>query len=240
MICRLKDNKCRDYTYELPSYPLTLKNKSETSCSKEERIMPTLISVKKKEKNDTMYMTLPDYNNFSETFSINTAGFFGTITLDSKDKKKPQKNYAVSISRAPGIFARSLVVTLTPLYIIMNQSGNSISLRQVDDEDNVISLENKEYTPFHWPSSKSHSLQLFINGYGYEWSQPFELVPSHLSLQMKKCRTLQSEHDVWERENTEDPMIAQYSVVQVDITMVKAQCYVFIKKMVWFELIIHV
>lgn len=217
-----------------------MKNKSETSCSKEERIMPTLISVKKKEKNDTMYMTLPDYNNFSETFSINTAGFFGTITLDSKDKKKPQKNYAVSISRAPGIFARSLVVTLTPLYIIMNQSGNSISLRQVDDEDNVISLENKEYTPFHWPSSKSHSLQLFINGYGYEWSQPFELVPSHLSLQMKKCRTLQSEHDVWERENTEDPMIAQYSVVQVDITMVKAQCYVFIKKMVWFGLIIHV
>ena len=30
-------------------------------------------------------------------------------------------------------------------------------------------------------------------------------------------------------------MVAEYSVVQVDITMVKAQCYVFIKKMVCSE-----
>ena len=156
----------------------------------------------------------------------------GTVTLDSKDKKKPQKNYAVTISRAPGIFARSLVVTLTPLYIIINQSGTSVSLRQLDT-DNILHLNEGTYTPFHWPSPVSHMVQIRVDNYGYEWSQPFELVPSHMSLQMTKCRSQKSKYDVWEKENLEDPTTAQYSVVQVDITMMKSQCYVFIKKMVF-------
>ena len=118
IIISLQDSKQDKYTYPLPSHPLTLKNKSETTCAKEEMIMPTLISLKKKDKNDAVRLTLKGYENYSDSFSINTTGVSGTVTLDSKDKKKPQKNYAVTISRAPGIFARSLVVTLTPLYII--------------------------------------------------------------------------------------------------------------------------
>lgn len=232
IIISLQDSKQDKYTYPLPSHPLTLKNKSETTCAKEEMIMPTLISLKKKDKNDAVRLTLKGYENYSDSFSINTTGVSGTVTLDSKDKKKPQKNYAVTISRAPGIFARSLVVTLTPLYIIINQSGTSVSLRQ-SDTDNILHLNEGTYTPFHWPSPVSHMVQIRVDNYGYEWSQPFELVPSHMSLQMTKCRSQKSKYDVWEKENLEDPTTAQYSVVQVDITMMKSQCYVFIKKMVF-------
>lgn len=36
----------------------------------------------------------------------------------------------------------------------------------------------------------------------------------------------------WERENLEDPVEHEWSIVQMDVTYVDSQCYVFIKKMV--------
>ena len=69
-------------------------------------------------------------------------------------------------------------------------------------------------------------------GEEYEWSQGFELVPGHVSLQLTKKRDRVSRYDVWEHEELEDPVEHPYSVVQVDVTMIQSQCYVFLKNMV--------
>ena len=37
---------------------------------------------------------------------------------------------------------------------------------------------------------------------------------------------------MWSREEVENPVDHPYSVIQVDITMIDSQCYVFLKKMV--------
>ena len=71
-----------------------------------------------------------------------------------------------------------------------------------------------------------------IEGEEYKWSQGFELVPGHLSIQMTKKRDKVSRYDVWSREEVENPVDHPYSVIQVDITMIDSQCYVFLKKMV--------
>lgn len=190
-----------------------------------------LFSVKKKEKNDCARISLPGYNSYSEAFSINTLGVSGTVTVSSKDHKQPEKVYGVSITRGPGIFARSCVITLTPLYILVNQTTVPISIRQQDCES-ITNIPSKQSSSFHWSNQTSnHSIQLHLDTLDYEWSQPFELVPSHISLQMLKARSLSSQYDCWEHEEIEDPIDNPYSVVQVDITMVSSQCYIFIKKM---------
>ena len=147
--------------------------------------MPTLFSVRKKEKNETARLSLPGYDMFSDSFSINTLGVSGTVTVTSKNRRNSERVYSVTISRAPGIFARSLVLTITPTYIVMNQTGTKISLRQLGCEEKMT-LQEGGYQAFHWSSqSARHQVQLFLEEKEYDWSEGVELVPSHQSLQLK-------------------------------------------------------
>ena len=56
-------------------------------------------------------------------------------------------------------------------------------------------------------------------------------MPNHYSLQLRKRRS-DKRYLPWERENLEDPVEHEWSIVQMDVTYVDSQCYVFIKKMV--------
>ena len=220
------------FWYTLPSPPLELKNRSDVVCAKEALALPALISVKKKDKNDAIRLSLPGYEDFSESFSVNTLGVTGVVTLAAKDRHKPEKAFGVAITRAPGLFARSFVVTLSPLYIVMNRIDKPVRLRQVDC-DSEVALDSEGYCAFHWSSKTGkHAVQVKIEGEEYKWSQGFELVPGHLSIQMTKKRDKVSRYDVWSREEVENPVDHPYSVIQVDITMIDSQCYVFLKKMV--------
>ena len=188
--------------------------------------------MKKKDKSDAIRLSLPGYEEFSEPFSINTLGVSGVVTITSKNRHQPEKAFGVAITRAPGVFARSFVVTVTPLYIVMNHMDRTVRLRQVQCDSEVV-LKSKDYTSFHWTSKTAeHKVQLEVEGEEYEWSQGFELVPGHVSLQLTKKRDRVSRYDVWEHEELEDPVEHPYSVVQVDVTMIQSQCYVFLKNMV--------
>ena len=191
--------------------------------------MPTLFSVRKKEKNETARLSLPGYDMFSDSFSINTLGVSGTVTVTSKNRRNSERVYSVTISRAPGIFARSLVLTITPTYIVMNQTGTKISLRQLGCEEKMT-LQEGGYQAFHWSSqSARHQVQLFLEEKEYDWSEGVELVPSHQSLQLK--HRVESIRTPRPRLNLEDPVEKEWSVIQVDISCVDSQCYVFVKKM---------
>ena len=147
--------------------------------------MPSLFSVRKKEKNETARLSLPGYDMFSDSFSINTLGVSGTVTVTSKDRHNPERVYSVNISRAPGIFARSLVLTITPTYIVMNQTGTTVSLRQIGSEEK-ITLQEGGYQAFHWMNKNAkHQVQVLLEETEYDWSEGVELVPSHHSLQLK-------------------------------------------------------
>lgn len=228
----VRDAKNDDFEYTVTSPPLELKNDSDVVYAKEELLLPSLISVKKKDKNDAIKLSLPGYEAFSEPFSINTLGVTGVVTITSKSRHNPEKTFGVTITRAPGLFARSFVVTVTPLYIVMNHMDRSVRLRQVQCDNEVV-LKSKDYTSFHWASKTAeHKVQIEVEGEEYEWSQGFELVPGHVSLQLVKKRDKVSLYDVWEHEELEDPVEHPYSVVQVDVTMINSQCYVFLKNMV--------
>ena len=228
----VRDAKCNDFEYTVASPPLELKNDSDVVYAKEELLLPSLISVKKKDKSDAIRLSLPGYEEFSEPFSINTLGVSGVVTITSKNRHQPEKAFGVAITRAPGVFARSFVVTVTPLYIVMNHMDRTVRLRQVQCDSEVV-LKSKDYTSFHWTSKTAeHKVQLEVEGEEYEWSQGFELVPGHVSLQLTKKRDRVSRYDVWEHEELEDPVEHPYSVVQVDVTMIQSQCYVFLKNMV--------
>ena len=228
----VRDAKCNDFEYTVASPPLELKNDSDVVYAKEELLLPSLISVKKKDKSDAIRLSLPGYEEFSEPFSINTLGVSGVVTITSKNRHQPEKAFGVAITRAPGVFARSFVVTVTPLYIVMNHMDRTVRLRQVQCDSEVV-LKSKDYTSFHWTSKTAeHKVQLEVEGEEYEWSQGFELVPGHVSLQLTKKRDKVSRYDVWEHEELEDPVEHPYSVVQVDVTMIQSQCYVFLKNMV--------
>lgn len=228
-ICSIQDGKNKEFTVSVPAHPLTLKNLSETVCAKEELLMPSLFSVRKKEKNETARLSLPGYDMFSDSFSINTLGVSGTVTVTSKDRHNPERVYSVNISRAPGIFARSLVLTITPTYIVMNQTGTTVSLRQIGSEEK-ITLHEGGYQAFHWMNKNAkHQVQVLLEETEYDWSEGVELVPSHHSLQLK--HRVESKRDPRPRTNLEDPVEKEWSVIQVDISCVDSQCFVFIKKM---------
>lgn len=225
----IQDNKAKEFSYSLPAHPLTLKNLSETVCGKETLLMPTLFSVRKKEKNETARITLPGYN-LSEAFSVNTLGMSGTVMVTSKDGRAPERCYSVSITRAPGIFARSLVLTITPTYLIVNQTGTTVSLRQTGTDD-AITLGVGGYQAFHWNShSGRHCVQFHLDGKTYDWSESVELVPGHHSLLLPK-QPADNKYMPEVHLNLEDPVRAPWSVIQLDITCVASQCFVFLRKL---------
>ena len=191
--------------------------------------MPTLFSIRKKEKNETARLTLKGYN-LSEAFSVNTLGMSGTVTVTSRDGQAPERCYSVSISRAPGLFARSLVLTITPTYLIVNRTGATVSLRQVEAEDRMT-LTADGYQAFHWSSHSSrHCIQFHLDDQEYDWSEPVELVPGHHSLLLPK-QPASNKYTPELHLNLEDPVCAPWSILQVDITCVNSQCFVFLRKL---------
>lgn len=113
----------------------------------------------------------------------------------------------------------------------MNNTGITVKMRQVNCDESLV-LESGGYQAFHWTShTADHKVQLYLEGKEYEWSEGVDLVPNHYSLQLRKRRS-DKRYLPWERENLEDPVEHEWSIVQMDVTYVDSQCYVFIKKMV--------
>ena len=95
------------------------------SYSSENFIHPILFSLGKK-KHNAVRLTIPDNDSaWSEAFNVDTAGVSGQCSfslLSSESEESIVYSYFVSISRAPGIFARSLVVSIFPLFTFVNNT----------------------------------------------------------------------------------------------------------------------
>ena len=123
---RICDSEAPQLNTLLPSYPFEVCSKSSVRYSPENIIHPTLFSLSKK-KHNAVRLTTPDQNStWSEAFNVDTAGVSGQCSFmhsDSGDSTQATVySYFVSISHAPGVFARSLVISILPLYTVVNNT----------------------------------------------------------------------------------------------------------------------
>ena len=62
---------------------------------------------------------------------MNEIGFGGVVTLDSKDQKSDmQLQFGVTVSLAPAHYAKTIVLTLVPRYMVVNKLDRPIVIRQ--------------------------------------------------------------------------------------------------------------
>lgn len=137
--------------------------------------------------------------------------------------------YAVSITRAPGIFAHTLVVSFSPLYTLINQMSIPVKVKQQDSYEKMV-LSPGGYAAYSWASSeKPHKMEINLEYVNYGWSRPFPLQQGHFCLQLVSPQMSVSNHSPHEFLSTPDVVQQPYSAIQIDITCVKSQFYVFIK-----------
>ena len=224
----LADAGNSSYCFFAPGYPVDVKTENETLWNEEMLLQPILFSVCEDGKKEEAKVMLQGDYLWSQPFSINTQGMRGECIVRGRSEGEREHCFAVVISRAPGIFARSLVVTLTPLYILMNELPQLIRIRQEDTLENVV-LQPHSSTPYHWTSlSSPRSIQLLLDSYA--WSSPFPLVPGHYSLALHS--------PVMDPVTTSahlflppfDPVTNPQSVLQIDVMAVEAQCLVFLRQ----------
>lgn len=122
---RICDSEISQFRTLLPSHPIEVCSKSSVNYSSENFIHPILFSLGKK-KHNAVRLTIPDNDSaWSEAFNVDTAGVSGQCSfslLSAESEESIVYSYFVSISRAPGIFARSLVVSIFPLFTFVNNT----------------------------------------------------------------------------------------------------------------------
>ena len=224
----LSDATDSAYCYTASGYPVDVKTENETVWNHETLLQPVLFSVCEDGKKEEARVTLKGGSQWSQPFSINAPGMRGECIVTGRYKGEREHCYAVVISRAPGIFARSLVVILTPLYVIVNQITKVVRIRQEETLENAV-LQPESSIPFHWTSlSSPHSLQLLLDQ--YSWSSPFPLSPGHYSLALHSPLMDSSILSSHLFIPPSDPMSEPQSVLQVDVVVVEAQCLVFLRQ----------
>lgn len=79
-----------------------------------------------KKKHNAVRLTIPDNDSaWSEAFNVDTAGMSGQCSFSLMSAESEQSilySFFVAISHAPGVFARSLVVSIYPLFTFVNST----------------------------------------------------------------------------------------------------------------------
>ena len=141
---------------------------------------PVLFSVKTRAKEACLQLALEDACNASNADNADNAGNAGNAGNTNSVWSKPvpinslglasfceavesdgrrEVCYSVHISRAPGAFARTRVVTITPAFVAVNQTATPLRLRQAGTPESLV-LPPGEAMPFHWPRADlPHRLQ---------------------------------------------------------------------------------
>lgn len=104
-----------------------------------------------------------------------------------------------------------------------------VKVKQQDSYEKMV-LSPGGYATYSWSSSeKPHKLEINLEYVNYGWSRPFPLQQGHFSLQLVSPQMSLSNRSPHEFLSMPDVVQQPYSAIQVDITCVKSQFYIFIK-----------
>lgn len=127
----------------LPGYPLGIKKQQEMVWNREFLLSPVLFSVsnpaKTQEKQqqqqpqqqqgeEKVRLTVQGQYCWSDPFSVNVQGVEGECVVSGAGEQARERRYSISISHAPGAFGRSRVVTITPRFILLNETDSTIKV----------------------------------------------------------------------------------------------------------------
>ena len=123
----------------LPGYPLDIKKQHEMVWSREFLLSPILFSVSNPTTNqenqenqqqggEKVRLTVQGQYCWSDPFSVNVQGVEGECVVSGAGEQAREHRYAISISHAPGAFGRSRVVTITPRFILLNETDSTIKV----------------------------------------------------------------------------------------------------------------
>ena len=106
-----------------------------------------LFSVKTRAKDACLQLAL-EGDAWSKPVPINSLGLASFCEAAESDGTR-EVCYSVHISRAPGAFARTFVITIMPAFVAVNQTATALRLRQAGTPESLV-LSAGEKTPFHW------------------------------------------------------------------------------------------
>lgn len=176
--CRLRDAAAPEYCYRAAACPLEFALPDAARDPQSEPLCPpVLFSVKTRAKEACLQLALEDACNASNADNADNAGNAGNadsvwskpVPINSlglasfceavESDGRREVCYSVHISRAPGAFARTRVVTITPAFVAVNQTATPLRLRQAGTPESLV-LPPGEAMPFHWPRADlPHRLQ---------------------------------------------------------------------------------
>lgn len=163
---RLRDAAAPEYCYRAAACPLEFALPDAARDPPSEPLCPpVLFSVKTRAKEACLQLALEDACSagngdsvWSKPVPINSLGLASLCEAVEGDGRR-EVCYSVHISRAPGAFARTRVVTITPAFVAVNQTAAPLRLRQAGTPESLV-LPPGEATPFHWPRADlPHRLQ---------------------------------------------------------------------------------
>ena len=175
VIRRLRDAAAPEYCYRAAACPLEFALPDAARDPQSEPLCPpVLFSVKTRAKEACLQLALEDAcyasntdnagnadnadSVWSKPVPINSLGLASFCEAVESDGRR-EVCYSVHISRAPGAFARTRVVTITPAFVAVNQTAAPLRLRQAGTPESLV-LPPGEATPFHWPRADlPHRLQ---------------------------------------------------------------------------------
>ena len=139
----IRDAEAPEYHYEAVATPLHFSVSPDAALTR-----PVLFSVKTKSNAACMQLSLEGQRGWSEPLPLNSIGL-STLCQMEESATHRAYCYSVSVSRAPGAFARTLVVSITPSFVLVNQTDSVLKVRQEATHESMI-LPPGETSPFHW------------------------------------------------------------------------------------------
>ena len=122
----LADPEDSRFTFFAPGLPLDMKEASSTDWTKESLLPPLLFSLSSHGKRQEAVLSLRPGSVWSERFSVNVPGTSGECALATS----PPRHFSVRVSYAPGVFARTQVVSVTPLHMLLNHTLSPLQLAE--------------------------------------------------------------------------------------------------------------
>lgn len=99
--------------------------------NRENLLLPTLFSVDQTDQKDVKArLTVQGQYCWSSPFSINVQGVEGECIVSGANTRERERRYAISISHAPGAFGRTRVITITPRYLLFNETSHVVKVDQ--------------------------------------------------------------------------------------------------------------
>lgn len=113
------------FTVFAPGLPLDLKEATGDDWRKEPLLSPVLFSLGSHGRRQEAVLALRPGSCWSERFSVNVPGTSGECSLSA-----PLRRFSVSVGYAPGVFAATQVVTVTPLLLLRNNTRGPLQLAE--------------------------------------------------------------------------------------------------------------